>query len=140
MEHKDDLIDKDDPPNEVLESKVAVEFNKPPWHEEKMAECPDCKNKIGYLLHIQSGWAVRKMTVKEHEPAYDLKNVEFRTDDNVNEWQCPVCCHVIAVSEEYAMSFMRGEVAAVQKPGEAKDIVLLHKRENLQRAREAKKE
>ena len=33
MEHKDDLIDKDDPPNEVLESKVAVEFNKPPWQD-----------------------------------------------------------------------------------------------------------
>lgn len=81
-------------------AKIKI-INKPKKYQ-KYAKCPDCREEIDYLINVQSGFARWEMNRKG---GYN-RVPDFDVDNNINEWECPECQHVIAYDEESAINFL----------------------------------
>jgi uncharacterized protein YbaR (Trm112 family) len=67
-----------------------------------MPICPKCKQKIDYLINIQSGWFAWKFDGEDYERLEEDEGV----DGNVNYWKCPECHNELFCSEEEAREFL----------------------------------
>ena len=71
-----------------------------------MPICPKCHKEINGLRNIVSGNFRYDMWVDGSDKIrYD--EVDFMSDDNVNEWWCPECGEVLFISENEAEKFLK---------------------------------
>ncbi len=76
--------------------------------KKKVLKCPECDEKIEELHNVQSGLKTWRFYINEKGET-DYEQIEFNTDDEVNDWRCPNCDEVIAYSEGDAEKFLRGK-------------------------------
>ncbi len=72
-----------------------------------MVKCPNCKKEIGELTHIRSGSVSQKCYLLDEE--MDYGTYEFFDDDNVSEYNCPLCDETLFTNEEQAIKFLKNE-------------------------------
>jgi len=66
--------------------------------------CPGCKKIITTLINIKTGTKTWKMDKKG-----DYEELDFESDNNINDWNCPICDHTITQDEENAINFLNNE-------------------------------
>lgn len=72
-------------------------------------KCPKCNKEIQSLKNIQSGTMDYDLSLSFNEKDIHYESGEFQTDNNVNEYWCPLCNAVLFTNEEKAIKFLKGE-------------------------------
>lgn len=73
-----------------------------------MARCPLCAHEIDHLTHASLEWNYYRMWLEDGNVEYEQEDAE-PVPVNQNNWQCPECLEVVAVTEGQAITILKGE-------------------------------